>query len=86
MNAGFLEKRRLALDVYLHMILGADVLRKFMGSMEIVESFLGSRWDKASGETNRWDRLTDGTRLQVRGKNCLASFGQHGNCRSLFSV
>lgn len=50
MNAGFLEKRRLALDVYLHMILGADVLRKFIGSMGIVESFLSSRWDKASGQ------------------------------------
>ena len=47
MNAGFLEKRRLALDVYLNTILGADVLRKFIGSMEIIEVFLSAKWDKA---------------------------------------
>ena len=47
MNAGFLEKRRLALDVYLNTILGSDVLRKFIGSMEIIEVFLSAKWDKA---------------------------------------
>ena len=47
MNAAFLEKRRLALDVYLHTILGADVLKKFVGSMEIIEIFLSPKWDKA---------------------------------------
>jgi len=57
MNAGFLEKRRLALDVYLHTILNADVLKKFIGSMEIIEIFLSAKWDKAIASGQLGERI-----------------------------
>jgi len=57
MNPSFLEKRRLALQVYLHTILSLPVLKKFVGSMEIIETFLTDNWDKSGAAGPLGDRL-----------------------------
>ena len=71
MNAGFLEKRRLALDVYLHTILGPDILKKFIGSMEIVEVFLSAKWDKAIASGRGWGRMGEWGKTNWKGKGFL---------------
>jgi hypothetical protein len=58
MNQSFLEKRRLALDVYLHTLLNQDMLKTYIGSMEIIELFLSQRWNEKMGSGQLGDKLS----------------------------